>query len=1054
FSVQRTDTQNYTNTFDQEQFIINKAAGSVFTYLNNSRANITIEQYNVIYLNATLETGAGTIKLYNNGTLINQGISPLSNLTNFTTIGLFNITTQYDGNVNYTSAFETWYVNVTELDVTPPQISILHPQNNSYSSVRTQLNYTASDNFALDKCWYSINLGATNTTITCGQNISGLDSGQGSSTWRVYANDTRGNQNSSSVTFLVDSINPAIQFDSPTETNGTTLGRNFIQVNATASDTNLANITIKLYNSAGSQIRSNVSTNPFFINYTGLNEGNYSFNATANDSDGNTGNTETRSVSLARPSLTILRPENETYFNNISLLLNFSASLEDSVKYNLDNTANTTITGNTTFNTTTGPHTLYLFANNTVGTTTKNVTFTINISKFKVIYSNYKNNGSTTDFNQSSYEDIQNLSGVVLERTSHGKISFNQAINLTNDSNPGDNILDLDSYTNISQNHIEINTTAVPNLNKSATLYLYGLTLSDPRVLRDGSVCPSTICTEVSYSGGTFIFNVTQFTNYSAEETPGAAETPPSGGGEASVGGGVKQCVNKGDCKEDQECVDGLCVKLFDIKIIDFESPARLGEFFEFTYFIKAVAEINNDVVISFWIEKGGEKISSGSDTIYLGKFDEKTEASKIFLPSSFESGVYSFVIEVSYEGYYARSQRTIEVQVKGGQITITPVDTDRIKTFVIAFLVLLAIVALALIVYRERKKIKRNIEFGFAQEARFFGRHKTSILAFFLISVAGLLLYLFGFYEFLALKISEATLWFRIYSLYVYYALLGLILIIILVSILKSRKAKEKFHEFHEWGKRRSIEKFFERKYSRGVREAEKLERGAEIIGEGLTKEVKAIGKEIKVIGRKLGGEIEKEERKIPKITAGMSKDKGTVEREIPKVASELYKGFKAVGREAHKITSEMSKGAESVGEEISEEAVKAGEGFAKGIRKLERGLKADEKTKKIGEKNYRVVKVSRRSGPSFFSAVGDRIKKASKKIGGTAGLLSKAFGKRTRKIIIGDFERHFTKDNEKIARKNKETVRNITRLKEAFDKKRIERKEKEAKAKKKEYK
>ena len=63
--------------------------------------------------------------------------------------------------------------------------------------------------------------------------------------------------------------------------------------------------------------------------------------------------------------------------------------------------------------------------------------------------------------------------------------------------------------------------------------------------------------------------------------------------------------------------------------------------------------------------------------------------------------------------------------------------------------------------------------------------------------------------------------------------------------------------------------------------------------------------------------------------------------------------------------------------------------------------------------------------------------------------GLLGKAFGKKTRNRIIGDFEKHFDKNNEKVARKNKETIKSITRVKWAFDKKRIARKEKEVKAK-----
>ncbi|MEK6840812.1 MAG: hypothetical protein AABX79_02570 [Nanoarchaeota archaeon] len=253
-----------------------------------------------------------------------------------------------------------------------------------------------------------------------------------------------------------------------------------------------------------------------------------------------TGNATSAGISLTitisgPPTLTLLKSENETYFTATNLELNFTAFSADSIWYKIDSGSNVTITGNTTFNTTSGQHTLYLFANNSDGNSSKNVTFRVNTTKFNVLYDIYKNNGSSTDFNASSYEDIQNLSGAVIEKTGHGKVSFNQAINLTNDSNPGDNALDLDSYTNISQNHIEINTTAIPNFNKSATLSIYGLSFSDPRVLRDGSVCPSEICTEINYSGGTFMFNVTQFTAYSAEETP-ASQSPSGGGGGGTAG--------------------------------------------------------------------------------------------------------------------------------------------------------------------------------------------------------------------------------------------------------------------------------------------------------------------------------------------------------------------------------------------------------------------------------------------------------------------------------------------------------------------------------------
>ncbi|MEK6912995.1 MAG: hypothetical protein AABX26_03520 [Nanoarchaeota archaeon] len=244
---------------------------------------------------------------------------------------------------------------------------------------------------------------------------------------------------------------------------------------------------------------------------------------------------QTASTAGSLPSLSIIKPSNKTYITRINLPLNFTALNALSFWYNLDSGANTTITANTTFSTTNGVHTLYLYANNTYGNSSANVTFTVNTDKFVVHYNNYSGStkGSSTDFNSSTYEELQNLSGVVLENTDYGEIAFNDAINTTNDSNI-DSDLDLDLYINISNNSIVLNSTALPNFNKSATLSLYGLTFTNPRILRNGEVCPNAICTEVSYSGGIFVFNVTQFTNYSAEETPAGGGTPDT----TSLGGG------------------------------------------------------------------------------------------------------------------------------------------------------------------------------------------------------------------------------------------------------------------------------------------------------------------------------------------------------------------------------------------------------------------------------------------------------------------------------------------------------------------------------------
>ncbi|GAH19025.1 unnamed protein product, partial [marine sediment metagenome] len=43
FTVIRTDQQNYSNIYDEENFVVQQATGVVYTYLNHSRANKTIE---------------------------------------------------------------------------------------------------------------------------------------------------------------------------------------------------------------------------------------------------------------------------------------------------------------------------------------------------------------------------------------------------------------------------------------------------------------------------------------------------------------------------------------------------------------------------------------------------------------------------------------------------------------------------------------------------------------------------------------------------------------------------------------------------------------------------------------------------------------------------------------------------------------------------------------------------------------------------------------------------------------------------------------------------
>src|SRR3989344_4205813 len=677
--VYANDTSNNLNSSNVAFFVDSVNTNIAIVYpTNNSNISTNNAEVNYTISDANLESC-----WYSNDTYaINTTITCGQNITGITwSEGNHNVTIYANdsvGNMNFSTVSFT-------LDSINPSLNITNPsQNNTNTSDNTlDILFTRSDT-NLESCWYSNDTYLVNTTLANCGNITTIVWSDALHNVTIWVNDTFGNLNFSTTSFTVDAIKPTISFESPTDNNDTSFGRNFIRVNISASDANLVNITIRLYNSTRDLLRQNTSsTSPFFINYTSLSEGEYFFNATATDFLNNLNSTSTRNVSLVLPTINLSFPENKTYINNVSIPLNFTYSNADFFWFNLDNGDNSTIIGNTTFNASQGGHRLNLFANNSVGEITRNISFSVNLTKISIGYSSFNGTtkGNSTDLSKVTYEDLQNLSSLILEDTGYGKILFNDIINVTNDEDPSDDIVNISAFINVSSNRIEINSTALPNFNKSATLSFYGLTFSNPRILRNGEVCSIAICVKNDYSSGILSFNVTGFSVYSSEEIPAgeSGTTGATGSGGSSGGSGKtisQQCTTNEQCSENEVCINSQCVALFDIKILNFESPAKLGDYFDFTYFVKGMANINDDIVIKFWIEKNGEIVSSGSDTIFLGSLEEKTETAQIFLPSVVETGVYQFKISVSREDYSAEASRTIEIVVdeEKGIVTITSV--------------------------------------------------------------------------------------------------------------------------------------------------------------------------------------------------------------------------------------------------------------------------------------------------------------------------------------------------------------------------------------------
>ena len=246
------------------------------------------------------------------------------------------------------------------------------------------------------------------------------------------------------------------------------------------------------------------------------------------------------------PVITIHNPKQGGTYRNVSILLNYSAIDPDgvsSVWYNI-NGVNISL-GNfssnyTYFNTTEGGKTLFLYANDTYGLLGYNsVNFYVNNTKLIIIYETFRgsNKGNSDDFDSYTEDVLENFSDMTLENTNYGKIVWNEKINLAEDINPSDKVTTLDYNVIITNQSIFVNTTELPNLDKSATLWFYNLTFNNPRVLINGVICPEDICSNKLYSSGILRIVVASFFNFTLEETPGGGIGLGGGGG---GGGGVR----------------------------------------------------------------------------------------------------------------------------------------------------------------------------------------------------------------------------------------------------------------------------------------------------------------------------------------------------------------------------------------------------------------------------------------------------------------------------------------------------------------------------------
>ncbi len=182
----------------------------------------------------------------------------------------------------------TNYVNTTTrtftLDTTKPAIQIVYPLNNTNSTNNNlNVNYSFSDaGVGIGNCWYSNDSYTVNTTLSGCVNITDVTWNEGSHNVRIYANDSAGNYNFSSVKFMIDTIKPNINITFPS--NNTNWSVNTIDINYTVSDTNLQACWYSNDTYSANTTLTNCQTNITTIIWT---EGQHNITIWTNDTFGN-----------------------------------------------------------------------------------------------------------------------------------------------------------------------------------------------------------------------------------------------------------------------------------------------------------------------------------------------------------------------------------------------------------------------------------------------------------------------------------------------------------------------------------------------------------------------------------------------------------------------------------------------------------------------------------------------------------------------------------------------------------------------------------------------
>jgi hypothetical protein len=636
------------------------------TYLNTTTLNLN-------FINTTTDTlwynyTSGNVTIYGNTTI--TGVEGSNNLTLFTN----NTVTWPSNQVNSSEPF------TVRIDTRPPNTTV---DNASGSAIGYSPNIAIQGTCA-DQGVSGLHYAYTNNT-----NFTGLDTEpevfnltntssipDGNSTVYVFCNDSAGNNlNFSRIVFSLDSAPPTTALTGPADGHyNDTLSPARVTISCSMTDLNaLSNVTFYITDSINRSFSPSNTTQKTGTSNTSswaldLTYGNYTWNCLTFDAHGRS-----------------------AWGSNRSIMINVSDFDSDGV---MD--INDTLEGNESSVSKSGVTSL----NITVGGNATNGTFSgtqdVVFYDSGVMMLNFSHNFSGSDINLSRVSVTKTANSIVVNLSGQLQSGYNKTVYISDNG-----------FASICVKDAEI--SSISEMSSDCT----GAGETDLTACLGGSLTANNIiCTDLGS-----VISIANMSHSGVRGVPASAAesaetTIPSGCLDDSNCGPLRVCVRGGcrpvECKQDSDCgprqycslnkcnekwppqqenvtavavprcssnsqcntgsgevcLNGACVKLFDIKIENFGSDAKVGGMFDFGYYVKGMANISGDVDIRFWLETNGSTVTSGKDTIYVGNLEGVRRSSSLLLPRTIKSGIYEFHVQLEYGEYRAGSYRTVEIAV------------------------------------------------------------------------------------------------------------------------------------------------------------------------------------------------------------------------------------------------------------------------------------------------------------------------------------------------------------------------------------------------------